>query len=931
MREGSWEGTSISGSILNDIVHGKILDMKVTARVAFYLFSFLLACAAIFPAESGAVTVGNVEIKGLSLISRDEFLDILGIRAGVEIDRELVSNGIKRAFLKGFFDDIIIHVPDGENPVVEVEVRERDFIRKIYLKNKTGISDKTIKDLFIIKENEAMRHDIFEQAKARLKESIANYGYPEASIAIATENAGMPHKVNIQLTVDGGPPLLIRNINIVLPPSDGSATGIGTTGVLSALKLSPGDVFNRMKLEEGLKNVRERLKKEGYYKPKVGPYSYKEGDLTITVDPGKRLSVNIDGNSSISTKSLLKEAAFFEIEDFRDEVIGEAVDRMLALYHQRGYAFAQIAPVTKSDAQTINITFFVFEGEKVKIKSIEFSGASIPNKGLKDVMALSEGEVYNPDQVEKDKDLLKDFYGGLGYLDATVKEIMVRVDKEKQTAQIVVEIDEGKRTEIGNVDITGTDAQTKDKLLTLAGLKPGDPYNELNVSDARFKILDYYANSGYMNVDVTVTRSVENYKASVLFKVVGGEEKFFGKTIIIGNQKTRYLVFKRELLYKEGQPYSFRLLSEERQALYKLGLFTSVEVETIDGEDSKKDVLLRVTEGNAGSVDFGFGYADYEHFRGFVGVSYRNLWGMNREGSLRLEVSSLQDRLILQYIEPWFLGKKLPLRTFMLYEYKAELDVPTKQILYKLHRYSITAGVEKKLSNTTKTEFYYEFSLVRTYDVKPDVVLTKEDTGTLAISGIKPAIVYDTRDNPINPKKGVVAGISVKLATFLFLSEADFVKAEAYGSTFHTLSKRITLALSLRGGVARGFGSAVELPLVERFFLGGRSTVRGYVQDGLGPKGPDGTTPTGGNAYLMGNIEFRTDIGKGFGLVPFFDFGNVWVRASDINPLQLRGTTGLGLRYDTPVGPLRVDYGVKLSRQTGENKGEVHFSVGHAF
>ncbi len=902
-----------------------------SAHVAFFLFLFLLACAVMFPAESGAATVGKVEIKGLSLMGQDEFLDILGIRAGVEIDKELVSNAIKRAFLKGFFDDIIISVPDGENPVVSVEVRERDLIRKIYIKNNTGISDKTIRNLLIIKENEAIQYGILNRAGAQLKESISNYGYPEASISFATENAGVPHKVDIKLTIDGGPPLVIRNISIVLPPSDGSVTEIGTATVLSALKLSPGDVFNKMKLDEGIKNVRERLKKDGYYKPKVGPYSFKDGDLTISVDPGKHLSVNIDGNSSISTKSLLKEAAFFEIEDFRDEVIGEAVDRMLALYHQKGYAFAQIAPVTKSDAQMINITFFVFEGEKVKIKSVEFPGATIANKRLKDVMSLAEGDVYNPDQVEKDKDSLKDFYGALGYLDATVRAITVKVDKEQHTAQIVVDIDEGRRTEIGSVDIAGAKPEIKDKLIALAALKPGDPYNEVNVSDARFRILDFYSSSGYMNVDVTVTRSIENYKASVLFKIAEGQEKFFGKTVVIGNTKTRYPVFKRELLYKEGQPYSFRLISEERQALYKLGLFTSVEIEAIDGEDSKKDVLLRVTEGNAGSVDFGFGYADYEHFRGFVGVSYRNLWGMNREASLRLEASSLQDRVILQYNEPWFLGNKLPLKTFMLYEYKEELDLSTRDTLYKLNRYSITSGVEKKLSTTTKTEFYYEFSFVRTYDVKPDVVLTKEDTGTLAISGIKPAIVYDTRDNPVDPKKGVVAGISMKIASRIFLSEATFVKTEIYGSTFHKLSGRVTLALSARAGVALGWGDSEQLPLVERYFLGGRSTVRGYNQDSLGPKGPDGTTPTGGNAYIMGNIEFRTNIGKGFGLVPFFDFGNVWLKTSDISLLQLRGTTGLGLRYETPVGPLRVDYGVKLSRETGESRGEVHFSVGHAF
>jgi outer membrane protein insertion porin family len=229
-----------------------------------------------------------------------------------------------------------------------------------------------------------------------------------------------------------------------------------------------------------------------------------------------------------------------------------------------------------------------------------------------------------------------------------------------------------------------------------------------------------------------------------------------------------------------------------------------------------------------------------------------------------------------------------------------------------------------------KTEFYYEFSLVRTFDVQPDVILSREDTGTLAISGVRPAILYDTRDNPFDPRKGFLVGLSMKVASFLLLSETDFIKLEAYGSNFQRLSKRITLAFSVRGGVAYGLGSTEQLPIVERFFLGGRSTVRGYAQDTLGPKGADGN-PTGGNAYLMGNIEFRTDIGRGFGLVPFLDMGNIWLKTGEINPMQLKFTTGLGVRYNTPVGPLRVDYGIKLSRETGESRGEIHFSVGHAF
>jgi outer membrane protein insertion porin family len=141
--------------------------------------------------------------------------------------------------------------------------------------------------------------------------------------------------------------------------------------------------------------------------------------------------------------------------------------------------------------------------------------------------------------------------------------------------------------------------------------------------------------------------------------------------------------------------------------------------------------------------------------------------------------------------------------------------------------------------------------------------------------------------------------------------------------------KRFVFAVSFGGGAANGLGGTEELPLVERFFLGGGTTVRGYEQDTLGPKGED-DSPTGGNVFVLTNWEMRLPLGKGFGLVPFVDAGNVWQTLDDFDA-ELKYTVGAGLRYKTPVGPVRVDYGYKLNRDSGESTGEVHFSFGHAF
>lgn len=889
------------------------------------------------PARSSgkSIIAGNLEIVGLHSIEKDEFIDLLGLRSGEAVDEDRIRKGIKRAFLKGIFEDISIEVSEGDTPGIIVNVVEREFIKKVRIKGNYPVSGKKIRELFLLKEDQVMRYDLIPQAKEELKNALSLYGFPDALIEVEAVKDKEPYRADIYVTIDAGSPLVIKTLRIAGTELD----------MRDSLKTKPGDVYDQIRLNDDLKRAAEHLKKQGYYKPAVGPYSYRDGELEISVAPGKKLTVAMEGNKVISQNDLRKEVPFFETETFSDEVISEAIAKMIFSYHEAGYASAQIAPVITSDEERTHITFFIFEGEKYTVKGLQFIGARLPQEKLQGVMNLKKGGVYNSDILEKDRDSLKEIYGALGYLEAEVKEFDTKIDEKDKTVDITVDIHEGERTEILDIDISGVEPAIREKLMKIVGLKQGDPYNEVDISNARFKVLDYYSEQGYANSDVTVTRNIEGHEASLKFNVIEGARKFFGKTIISGNKATRYVVIKRELTNSEGEPYSFRTLANGRQRLYKLGLFTNVDIEALHRGEDTEDILIRVKEGNAGAYEFGFGYGEYEQYRAFIQLSYRNLWGMNRQGSLRTEISGLAKRVILQYYEPWFMGRALPFRGILLHEQKKEINIPGGDTIYKLIRNTATAGFEKELSSKVKADIYYEFSLVHTSDVAPDVILSREDVGTLVISSIKSSITYDTRDNPFEPSRGLFAGISLKAASPLLLSETEFNKFTVYGNAFHKLHKKVVLALSARGGLAFGLGATDELPIVERFFLGGGTTVRGYEQDTLGPKGDDGN-PTGGNAFLEGNIELRTAIGRGFSLVPFIDMGNVWIKSKNMDVTDLKYTAGMGLRYDTPVGPLRVDYGLKLNRDdiciaredtkkpphcSPESPGALHFSIGHAF
>lgn len=870
--------------------------------------------------DAVAAVAGKITIEGLSSAGPGEFLDIFGLREGQTFGAEEVRTGIKRAFLKGIFEDISVKVADGDPADVTITVREKDFIRKIIVQGDFQVPAKTIRRHLIFSEDQIMRYDLLGQAEEGLSRELADYGYPWTKISFRTEKTRTPYRVDLVVTVDTGVSQKIRKV--IIPGADEDIAG--------QLSISPGDIFDHSGIRKKLQKLKGYLKTQGYLNPSAGPYSFENGELTIPVDPGRKVVVSFEGNSALSEKRLRKAITFLEIGSLNDEAVAESVDRMLDAYHSDGYPNAQVAPVLVTDERSIEITYFIFEGERVKVGSVVFSGSSLPAKSLKEVISLKEKGYYNPDQLERDREALKEFYSALGFLEMEVRPAEVSIDDGNLLAAIRFTIEEGQRTEIAEIDIAGADPVIRDRLSSVIGIKAGDPYNEVDISDARFRILDHYSTLGYTNIDVEVDRTVENYRAKVRFEVIEGPKKIMGKSIVTGNMKTKYGVIRRELDVREGEPFNFHTLAGIRQRLYKLGLFTDVDIEVISLEKERNDLLIRLKEGSPGTFEFGFGFAEYEKLRGFAEVRYRNLWGMHRQGLVRTELSSLEQRYILQYQEPWFLGRRLPFRAFFLYENRKEINTSSKETRFKLKRYTVSAGVEKKFSDSVKGELFYELSYVNTSDVLPDVILTKEDTGSLAISGIRPGLIYDTRDSPIEPRKGILASISLKLASPLLLSETHFAKLVMYGSTFHALTRRMTLALSLRGGVAYGFGGTDELPLVERFFLGGRSTVRGYEQDTLGPKGAD-NNPTGGNAFLMGNLELRTALGKGFGVVPFLDAGNVWVKPADFRVSDIRYTAGIGLRYETPVGPLRIDYGLKLNKEARESRGSVHFSIGHAF
>ncbi len=874
--------------------------------------------------EGGSVpNITAIEVRGITRIEEEELIDLISLRIGNKLDTRELSRGIRRAFQKGIFLDIMaVTEPYGDGVKLIYVAREIPRVDKIIIKGNRNIKGKTVRRKFYFKEGEDFREEYLETARLALSEYYGRRGYPHAEVKVTVENGDKKSWVNIRIDIQEGQPVIVREIHI-------------EDDVKHLIGVREGGVLDIDALDKDMKGIEEYFKKRNYIKPVAGPYQFSNGILTVPVDPGVRFEVKFKNNAAFSAGKLEKELSFIENEELSDEAIAESADGIKRFYVSNGYYSAQVAAGVERKDDLVRITFIVFEGDIVMLRNIIFSGTSINPEGIKKVLPFESNKPFNNNLFDESRDAIVSFYNALGYLHVDVVEIKKDFQNDGRDLNLEYVINEGNRTIIKTIDISGNTQIESLQMRNALHLEEGAPYNVIDIGDARRRVLSLYTRYGYLDTRVDVESKIEGDNAFLTFYITENKPSIIGKIILKGNQKTKAKIIMREFTLNEGDTCNYEEISRIKQRLYKLGIFSEVAIDVLDGgieTDNKviKDMLVSFKEVNSGSVEISLGYGDYEHERGMLEIGYRNIGGYNRSVGFRTDQSSIQKRYIFNFREPWlFNWRDVPLKIFLIREEKRQLNYASRELLYKVDKQSFIAGIEKEIAQGLKIGLDYEYSFTDTFDVAEDVILSKEDTGTLVISSISPSIYFDKRNDPFNPTSGSLHGIVVKYAVKELLSEAEFVKGTVQSSWYFQLLKPVVLAFSLKGGIAYGLGDNEELPLIERFYLGGRSTARGYSQDSLGPKGADGN-PTGGNVFALTNWELRFSLGKGLGLVTFIDAGNVWKTIDDVDD-SLKYTAGAGLRYNTPVGPIRIDYGHKMNKEEGESSGEVHFSFGHAF
>lgn len=882
-------------------------------------------------------------------------LPLLATTYGSRFSYDTVRADVEYLYLKGLFKDIRVDAFPKDNGLKLVyTLFPVEVVEKVTVSGTRALPRSSVLELVSKLEGRELREDRLSDLRIDILALYHAEGYFGAKVDFRKTPAKRTNHVILGLDIHESNPTLIEEIifrgNKVFSAEE----------LLAVMKSRKGRPLRRdLILETDLEAIKKLYAEAGYPAARLDVvdmnFRNNKAYVTLAGTEGPKVTVSFKGNQTIGKKELQKYLLIWSEHDVSDAVLDSSADKIRDIYLAKGYMNAGVEVKKRESPGALDIVFEIKEGRRISVSKIKFSGnTAFSEKELRKRMSIGESGLFRSrpfvqDIFNKDLDSLRDVYLDAGYMDVSIAKDIVITPEGK--AVLNIGIYEGSRTTVGIVFFEGNSAISDEELRSKLNLKHGVPFKERILEEDRYRILSAYSQKGYVYAKVDVetrplppatVKDAESGPAGadgekmmdIVFHITEDMAASVGRIIIRGNEITRDDVIMRELFVKPGGPYNYEDILKSQQRLYRLGYFSLVRFEPLrPGEkEYKKDLLLTMEERPAGAVEIGLGYGDLDRLRGFIEVSHSNIAGSGRRASVRFEGSDILKRAVLNLQEPWFLNRRMDGRFTLSWSDTDKINSDTREIYYQTRKTAASFGVEKTL-NSLKLSLIYQYENVENYNVQPGAALSSEDEGRVRISSLTPALIRDKRDDPFNPRRGSLQGIAVKEAMSAIGSEADFTKVTLQSIWFFPMNDTAVLALSGRLGMAWPYRATTEVPLHERFYLGGGSTIRGYLQDLVGPTMPGASgepVPTGGEAMALGNIEIRLNPSGGVGFVLFSDAGNVWQeRTFRVN--EIRASYGAGIRLNTPVGPLRLDYGQKIHRRSGESPGELHFSLGHAF
>lgn len=897
------------------------------------------------------MVVEEVRFQSAAAIDAVDFRAHCPLRAGDIFSEDRVAESIRWFERKETFRVIEAVVePRGDRASVTFRLTPVPYVVAVSVQGAKALGSETVLRTARIREDEPLSEGKTDAAEQRLLKLYRSRGYRDVEVSFESteESAG---RVAVTIHVREGSPRRIERLDV---------RGVESLGLSEpdlGLGVSIGDVASDDLLAKARSALQRLVRGRGFYEAEVEANrdELPGGGVALRyeVSLGPRFELRIEGNRALSSKELLG-----LIDLSARPIITGGTWRLMAIrmrerYQEAGFRFAEVTVSIASGAPT-QVRFSVDEGPAVHVVEVRLVGNhALSSRSLLAAMVTqprrkpriarwwarwSRGadDRLRETVLAEDLERIARAYRERGFPTVHVVEASRSYSADRSAVSLVIEIREGDQRVIEAVDVSGAD-----EILPRAqrGLRarPGVALRADDVDGDRETLLRRLAKEGY--VDATVTSHLEERAGQggvipvrVSFHVDPGRPVRIGQIIVQQNYATRDSVVRNALPFATGDPLDPEALAAGQSDLYRLGIFRSVTVQPEPSTEPIRNVDVRVAERPGGELQYGIGYDTRAGVHNFLQIGHRNIAGTGDQLTLRGDLNLAPNDLVpdeyiasLEGKQPHFLGSRYDLKGSVARR-QSERSIDE----FSIRETSTSLGFEREFVRGLRATFAVEFQDSDIFGVQPDAVLTGRDVGKLRTVSLNPILLYDGRDDPFAPTRGVFESLRFRYATPRLGSDVDFFKIVAQHSQYVPLVPGFTWIYGVRIGWAKPLGDSDAIPLRDRFFLGGRTSVRGFDENEIGPRGVNGN-PIGGDLLFNLQSELRFPLFYGLGGAVFFDGGALYLQDRAISLGEFRESIGPGLRYQTPVGSISLDYGFKIGRRARESIGEVHFTIGNIF
>ncbi|MGB7971697.1 MAG: outer membrane protein assembly factor BamA [Candidatus Deferrimicrobiaceae bacterium] len=723
------------------------------------------------------------------------------------------------------------------------------------------------------------------------------------------------------------------------------ANRVGPDTILRVMESRVGGEFDPAKIRADVKAIYRM----GYFSDVKIDAENEPGGLRLVVLVVEKpivSSIVIEGNKEVDTSDLKEALTIKERSLFQEDKVKESARKLVEVCQNRGYYDATVVPSVQEEADgSIRVSFRVSEGEKLTIEKIRITGNQFMEEKniLKQMETKTKGffsfitdsGTFKKDVLENDVRRIEALYQDNGFMDSKVSD--PEIGRGPKGLVVTIHVFEGRQYRVGKVRFSGESGLSEEGQRKAVKLKEGDVFSRETLLSDILSLTTAMNDKGYALAIVSplVEKRKEYPLADVMYKAEKGDKFRFGKVEVVGNTKTLDRVIRRNLDVADGMTYTATGLKKSKENLTRLSYFKDVKISTEPSKVPREmDVKVEVQEGPTGTLSGGLGFSTIDKVFGVVQLTENNLLGRGWKASLNSQFGSRRTLFSLDFRDPYFLDSDFSL---LLSAYKLK----TNYTDFERKSTGGKVGFGYSLNRDTTASLSFRLDEVEILDredavspiLQEEFAMGKQQTRSVTLN-----LTKNTTDKYIDPSRGTVQSVTVEYAGEPLGGDSDFVKYFLNTKAFFPVTKtNIISGNFLWGHTISTVGGTV--PLYERFFLGGPYNIRGYKARTISPVDPNTDEEIGGNKELVVNVEYIFPIFGEFGLkgVFFFDMGNTWGQGQwpwDMKPWDgppIRYAAGMGIRWYSPMGPLRIEWGWPLNPEPGEEKLVMEFTIGTAF